>query len=308
MKMGVRAEELHAAGYDVAVFQINVPPEVSIQRDKDRARTVGAPTATISKQYQDEVEKDRGYFQLFDGYRDIKVLGDEIYANIYDLRDGSLLVPEELADKMKTKDGKPYTAEYAKQVLAKATKDLDDWLKQGGGRMPKNTIGQTLYKGMLSLVDKSGDRLGNQLTDFVVATYDPELMADDEIKAAAAQIAKLGGAREMFAKAQRELKPAGYKQGQVRRGDDGQLRDPTAAELDTKRHKVPFAVWKKMAIQSIRDRDDLSSKEKKDRIEKIATLKKGERYTDGPKLTAEEAKLHEQVKEIIREILLNKGR
>lgn len=308
MKMGVRAEELHAAGYDVAVFQINVPPEVSIERDKKRARTVGAPTATISQQYQDEVEKDRGYFQLFDGYRDIKVLGDEIYANIYDLRDGSLLVPKELADKMKTKDGKPYTAEYAKQVLAQATQDLTDWLKQGGGRMPLNTVGQTLYKGMLSLVDKSGDRLGNQLTDFVVATYDPELMADEEIKAAAATIAKLGGAREMFVKAQRELKPAGYKQGQVRRGDDGQLRDPTAAELDTKRRKVPFAVWKKMAIQSIRDRDDLSSDEKKDRIEKIATLKKGERYTDGPKLTAEEAKLHEQVKEIIREILLNKGR
>ena len=35
-------------------------------------------------------------------------------------------------------------------------------------------------------------------------------------------------------------------------------------------------------------------------------MKKGDRYTDGPKLTAEEAKLHDQVKEIIREILLTK--
>lgn len=304
MKMGVRAEELHDAGYDVAVFQINVPPEVSIQRDKDRARTVGAPTATISKQYQDEVQKDRGYFQLFDGYRDIKILGGDIYSNIYDLRDDSLLVPEELAKQMKTKDGKPYTAEYAKQVLAQATTDLDNFL-DASTREPFNKNGKVLYKGMLALLDKSGDKLGNRLTDFVVAAHDPELMQDPDIVAAGELIAKLGGAREMFAKAQRSQKVAGYKQGQAR-SQGGKLRDPTAAELDTKRSKVPFAVWKKMAIQSIRDRDDLSSDEKKDRIEKIATLKKGDRYTDGPKLTAEEAKLHAQVKEIIREILLTK--
>lgn len=304
MKMGVRAEELHDAGYDVAVFQINVPPEVSIQRDKDRARTVGAPTATISKQYQDEVQKDRGYFQLFDGYRDIKILGGDIYSNIYDLRDDSLLVPEELAKQMKTKDGKPYTADYAKQVLAQATEDLKNFLDPST-REPFNANGKVLYKGMLALLDKSGDKLGNRLTDFVVAAHDPELMQDSDIVAAGEKIAELGGAREMFAKAQRSQKVAGYKQGQAR-SQGGKLRDPTAAELDTKRSKVPFAVWKKMAIQSIRDRDDLSSDEKKDRIEKIATLKKGDRYTDGPKLTAEEAKLHAQVKEIIREFLLNK--
>jgi len=304
MKMGVRAEELHEAGYDVAVFQINVPPEVSIQRDKDRARTVGAPTATISKQYQDEVQDDRGYFQLFDGYRNIKILGGDIYANIYDLRDDSLLVPKELADEMKTKDGKPYTAEYAKQVLAKATKDLTDFL-DASTREPFNKNGKILYKGMLALLDKSGDKLGNNLTDFVVAAHDPELMQDPAIFAAAAKVAELGGARQMFQKAIRSKKVAGYKQGQAR-SQGGKLRDPTAAELDTKRSKVPFAVWKKLAIQSIRDRDDLSADDKKDRIEKIATLKKGDRYTDGPKLTAEEAKLHAQVKEIIREILLTK--
>jgi hypothetical protein len=147
--------------------------------------------------------------------------------------------------------------------------------------------------------------LGNNLTDFVVAAHDPELMQDPAIFAAAAKISELGGAREMFQKAIRSKKVAGYKQAQAR-SQGGKLRDPTAAELDTKRSKVPFAVWKKMAIQSIRDRDDLSSDDKKDRIEKIATLKKGDRYTDGPKLTAEEAKLHAQVKEIIREILLTK--
>ena len=304
MKMSVRAEELHEAGYDVAVFQINVPPEVSIQRDKDRARTVGAPTATISKQYQDEVDKDRGYFQLFDGYRDIRILGGDIYANIYDLRDDSLLVPKELADQMKTKDGKPYTPEYAKQILAKAETDLGNFLSEGG-RAPRNDNGKILYSGMLALLDKSGDKLGNRLTDFIVATQDPELMQDPAIVKAGTLIAELGGAREMFAKAQRSSKVAGYKQGQAK-SKDGKLVDPTAADLDAKRSKVPFEVWRKMVANDIKNRDDLSDDEKKDRIEKLANMKKGDRYTDGPKLTREEAKLHEQVKEIIREILLTK--
>ena len=305
MKMSARAEELNEAGYDVAIFQINVPPEVSIDRDKKRARTVGAPTASISKQYQDEVQKERGYFELFDGYRDIRVLGGDIYANIYDLRDDSLLVPEELADQMKTKDGKPYTAEYAKQVLAKATTDLTSFLTDGG-KAPRNKNGKILYKGMLALLDKSGDKLGNRLTDFIVATQDPELMQDADIVAAGETIAALGGARQMFAKAQRSAKVAGYKQGQAKSGEDGKLRDPTAGELGTKRSKVPFEVWRKMVANDIKNRDDLSDDEKKDRIEKLANMKKGDRYTDGPKLTAEEIKLYEQVKEIIREILLTK--
>ena len=304
MKMGVRAEELNEAGYDVAVFQINVPPEVSIQRDKDRARTVGAPTAAISKQYQDEVQKERGYFELFDGYRDIRVLGGDIYSNIYDLRDDSLLVDPELAKQMKTKDGKPYTAEYAKQVLQKATDDLGNFLNEGG-RAPRNDNGKILYKGMLALLDKSGDKLGNRLTDFIVASQDPELMQDPDIVAAGAKIAELGGARQMFAKAQRSAKVAGYKQGQAK-SKDGKLVDPTAADLGTKRSKVPFEVWRKMVANDIKNRDDLSDDEKKDRIKKLANMKKGDRYTDGPKLTAEEAKLHDQVKEIIREILLTK--
>ena len=158
---------------------------------------------------------------------------------------------------------------------------------------------------MLALLDKSGDKLGNRLTDFIVATQDPELMQDPDIVAAGAKIAELGGARQMFAKAQRSAKVAGYKQGQAR-SKDGKLADPTAADLDAKRSKVPFEVWRKMVANDIKNRDDLSDEEKKKRIEKLANMKKGDRYTDGPKLTREEAKLHEQVKEIIREILLTK--
>lgn len=312
MKMGVRAEELHDAGYDVAVFQINVPPEVSIQRDKDRARTVGAPTATISNQYQDEVQDDRGYFQLFDGYRNIKILGGDIYSNIYDLRDDSLLVPEELAKLMKTKDGKPYTAEYAKQVLATATQDLTNFLDPST-REPFNKNGKILYKGMMALLDKSGDKLGNNLTDFIVAAHDYKLMEDPAIFAAAAKVAELGGARQMFQKAIRSKKVAGYKQGKARSqepsvlGKGGKLRDPTADELGSKRSKIPFEAWRKMVANDIKGRDDLSDDEKKDRIKKLANMKKGERYTDGPKLTKEE-ELHEQVKEMVRNILLTKDK
>jgi hypothetical protein len=305
MKMGVRAEELQEAGYDVAVFQINVPPEVSIDRDKKRARTVGAPTAKISKQYQKEVQDDRGYFQLFDGYRDIKVLGGDIYSNIYNLDDDSLLVPEELAKQMKTKDGKPYTADYAKQVLAQATQDLTNFLDPST-REPFNKNGKILYKGMLALLDKSGDKLGNNLTDFIVAAQDWELLEDTAIFNAAAKVAELGGAREMFQKAIKSKKVAGYKQGKAR-SQDGKLRDPTADELGSKRSKVPFEVWRKMVANDIKGRDDLSDDEKKDRIEKLANMKKGDRYTDGPKLTKEE-ELHEQVKEMVRNILLTKDK
>ena len=305
MKMGVRAEELQDAGYDVAVFQINVPPEVSIDRDKKRARTVGAPTAKISKQYQKEVQDDRGYFQLFDGYRDIKVLGGDIYSNIYNLDDDSLLVPEELAKLMKTKDGEPYTAEYAKQVLAKATQDLTNFLDKST-REPFNKNGKILYKGMLALLDKSGDKLGNNLTDFIVAAHDYKLLMDPSIFAATAKVYELGGAREMFQKAIKSKKVAGYKQGKAR-SQDGKLRDPTADELGSKRSKVPFEVWRKMVANDIKGRDDLSDDEKKDRIEKLANMKKGERYTDGPKLTKEE-ELHEQVKEMVRNILLTKDK
>ena len=305
MKMGVRAEELQDAGYDVAVFQINVPPEVSIDRDKKRARTVGAPTAKISKQYQKEVQDDRGYFQLFDGYRDIKVLGGDIYSNIYNLDDDSLLVPEELAKLMKTKDGEPYTAEYAKQVLAKATQDLTNFLDKST-REPFNKNGKILYKGMLALLDKSGDKLGNNLTDFIVAAHDYKLLMDPSIFAATAKVYELGGAREMFQKAIKSKKVAGYEQGKAR-SQDGKPRDPTADELGSKRSKVPFEAWRKMVTHDIKGRDDLSDDEKKDRIKKLANMKKGDRYTDGPKLTKEE-ELHEQVKEMVRNILLTKDK
>ena len=206
---------------------------------------------------------------------------------------------------MKTKDGKPYTAEYAKQVLAQAIEDLGNFL-DGSTRVPRNENGEILYKGMMNLLDKSGDKLGNNLTDFIVAAHDYKLMEDPIIFKAAAKVAELGGARKMFQKAIRSKKVAGYKQGQAR-SQDGKLRDPTADELGTKRSKIPFEAWRKMVANDIKGRDDLSDDEKKDRIEKLANMKKGERYTDGPKLTKEE-ELHEQVKEMVRNILLTKDK
>ena len=54
-KMTSRIKALGKAGYDVAVFMVNVPTDVSVSRDQKRKRTVGAPTKSISSQYQREV-------------------------------------------------------------------------------------------------------------------------------------------------------------------------------------------------------------------------------------------------------------
>ena len=93
MKMAVRMEELKTAGYDVGIIMINVPTDISVAADTKRKRTVGEPTKDISKQYQDEVKKDRGYFTLFagktEGYEYMDVLGDDIYGN-FNLSTGEL--------------------------------------------------------------------------------------------------------------------------------------------------------------------------------------------------------------------------
>ena len=43
-------------GYDVAIFQVNVPPDFSVEADKDRPRTIGEPlTRDISNMYQKNI-------------------------------------------------------------------------------------------------------------------------------------------------------------------------------------------------------------------------------------------------------------
>lgn len=211
-KMSKRIEALTAAGYDVAIFQVNVPTETSVERDKARKRTVGEPTKAISQQYQQQVAQDRGYFEKFESNPRVTMLGDDIYANIFDLRDGSLLVDPEVAGAMKTKDGKPFTAEYAKDLLAKAKSDLQGFLSQ---REPTNPTGAALYDGMMELVSASGGKLGQGIGDFAAAAADENLMSNPKIAKAAEIVASLGGAKAALAKAQRGKKVAGKSFGKA---------------------------------------------------------------------------------------------
>lgn len=311
-KMIGRINELAKAGYDIAIMQINVPEEISVQRDQDRARTVGAPTATINQRYQQEVAQERRYFNQLSNHPRVTMLGDDIYANLFNLQTGKPLpgITDDMLNAMKTKDGNPYTPEYAASLLDEIKNNLQGFLLL---KEPNNPTGQTLYAGMLALIKATGGRAGNALTDFASVAQDKEIMAIPEIKAAAETIAELGGAKEMFAKAQRGAETAGQGLGTaVPTGEtdaDGNpiMREPTAQELGTTRNREDFETWRQKAIASIRARDDLSDKEKKKRIEKLGELEKDKRYTDGPKLTKEQ-KLHNAIREITKEILFNKGK
>lgn len=238
MKMAVRMEELKTAGYDVGVIMINVPTDISVKADKKRDRTVGEPTKDISKQYQDEVKQDRGYFTLFtgktEGYEYMDVLGDDIYGNFFNLSTGELRtdipITQAHVDASRNKDGVPYTPEYAKELLQKIKDDLGKLLGPN-----KNPRGAALVAGMRALVKASGGLLGNRLSDFAIATAatDKDYLSDSAIAKAAKIVASLGGAEAMFKKAQRSKKVAGKKQGTAVKGGDGKLRDPTARELGT---------------------------------------------------------------------------
>ena len=239
MKISVRMEELKEAGYDIGVVMINVPTDVSVKTDKKRDRTVGKKNTTdISKQYQDEVKKDRGYFTLLTGktagYEFMDVLGDDIYGNFFNLSTGELRtdipLTQDHVDASRNKDGVPYTPEYATQLLEKIKDDLKTLLGPG-----KNPRGQKLLKGMLALVKASGGLLGNRLSDFAIATVaeDKDYLSDPAIEEAATIVMDMGGAEGMFKKAQRSKKVAGKKLGTAVKGDDGKMRDPTARELGT---------------------------------------------------------------------------
>lgn len=221
-KMSKRIEALIKAGYDVAIFQVNVPTVTSVSRDAERSRTVGEPTKIISKKYQQQVAQDRGYFERFDSNPGVTMLGDDIYANIYDLRDDSLLVNPEVAKQMKTKDGEPFTAEYAKRLLAKTKTDLAGFLSD---REPANPTGSTLLQGMQELVTVSGGKLGQRIGDLAAAATDEKLMSNPSIAKATEVLSSLGGAKGAFGPAQRGRKTAGQKFGKSSDGTDATFSD-----------------------------------------------------------------------------------
>jgi hypothetical protein len=206
-KLVSRMKALMDIGYDIAVFMVNVPTDVSVDRDKKRARTVGEPTKTISQDYQKEVVKSRGYFEKLAGLKYATILGGDIYANLYDLRDNSLLpgITDDHVSAMKTRSGDTFTPEYAANLLGQTKSDLKSWLTAE----PINPAGKLVLRGMRKLVKVSGGKKGQNMIDLTAAMADPELAADPEISQAANHLAKLGGADAALGKAQRKKKNVG---------------------------------------------------------------------------------------------------
>ncbi len=163
-KISGRIQRLVDMGYDVAVFQITVPPSVSVSRDVERGeeggRSVGADRVDkINRQYQQQVVKDKGYEKAAQdinkvaGGPYVTILGGGVIPNIYALADfkgkkaGDLTVSDEEAKEV----GMPSFAKV-KGMVAQAKKDLAGFL--GGGN--KNPKGQAMIAGMRALVSAMG--------------------------------------------------------------------------------------------------------------------------------------------------------
>ena len=167
-KISGRIQRLVDMGYDVAVFQISVPPSVSVSRDKQRGeeggRSVGAKRVDkINKDYQKAVVQDKGYLKSAAainkvvGGNYVTVLGGGVVPNIYALESfgkfkaGDLTVSDEEAAAV----GNP-SFEQVKGMVDKAQKQLSSFL--GGLQNPK---GQAIVAGMKGLLSA----LGNEKVD-----------------------------------------------------------------------------------------------------------------------------------------------
>ena len=163
-KISGRIQRLVDMGYDVAVFQITVPPSVSVSRDIERGeeggRSVGGDRVDkINRQYQQQVVKDKGYEKAAQdinkvaGGPYVTILGGGVIPNIYALADfkgkkaGDLTVSDEEAKEV----GLPSFAEV-KSMVTQAKKDLAGFLS-GGNKNPK---GQAMVAGMKALISALG--------------------------------------------------------------------------------------------------------------------------------------------------------
>jgi len=201
-KMVNRIKNLTKLGYDVAVFMINVPTQASVERDARRKRVVGAErTAGISQAYQKDVVQSQGYLKALADNEHVTILSD-VYNNIFDLNTGDLLTkptvitPDMLPDDLNPeKNPEAFANEKAK--IEQAVSSLQQWVNTP----VENPGGQTVLKGMRTLVKKSGGKLGQNLNDIVVATRNEEFQ-DPDILAAAEHLGSLGGVKRTIRRSQ----------------------------------------------------------------------------------------------------------
>jgi adenylate kinase family enzyme len=184
-KMSGRIRAISDLGYDVAVLLVNVPTHVSVAADQGRDRTVGLERTTcISKEFQENVHK---YFANLSSRDNVTILGNEMYHNLYDLREksyGSLStgVSQEDIDCVRTPNGDVYDIAYATNLLNKIRSEFGDWVKN---RMPINQRGKDVVDSMRYLVTNSGGMLGRYLTD-IPLSYQGGV--DNKIVAAGAEV------------------------------------------------------------------------------------------------------------------------
>jgi len=174
-------------GYDVAIFQINVPPDFSVMSDQKRGeegeRTVGREmTRDIANKYQINVVRDAAYLQLGQE-RGVTLLSDEIYPNIFDVRTGNIRDDFDVSmtqdDRLELKDPKgerrsrymrnPFQGanwEEASDVLNTAQTNLSQWLAP---EVPFNPTGRVIYDALKYIQGQGVGTLGDEITE--IAQY-----------------------------------------------------------------------------------------------------------------------------------------
>lgn len=192
-KMTKRIKSLQRLGYKVAVLMVNVPPDVSIERDNKRARTVGAErTGAISQEYQKDVVQNRGYFKALQG-TGATILGGDIYPNLFNLDTNALLggITDEHVKAM----GNP-TAQGSLALLNNIRKDLGMFLSQDA-ELPAH--GAAIKKAMLTMIKLTGGEAGQNMIDLEMYWSDafreqyPQVVGNKDIEEAAKYLAWLGG-------------------------------------------------------------------------------------------------------------------
>ena len=208
-KMMKRVKSLQSIGYKVGVLMVNVPPDVSVERDNNRARTVGADrTRDISNTYQQAVVQERGYFKALQG-TGATVFGGDIYPNLFNLSTNTLLkgISPEHVKAM----GNP-TPEAAKALLDNIKKDVQMFLSPDS---PLTAHGEAIKAAMLKMIQITGGRNGQNMLDIEMYWSDafreeyPEVVGDKHIEQAAKYLSWLGGAEPSAKKANRSRKDIG---------------------------------------------------------------------------------------------------
>ena len=183
-------------GYDVAIFQINVPPDFSVMSDQKRGeegeRTVGREqTRKIANNYQTSVVKDAAYLQLGQE-RGVTLLSDKIYPNIFNVRAGTIRDNFDISmtqdDRLELKDPrgerrsrymqnpfKDATWDEARKILETAQTKLSEWLAPTA---PLNPTGRVIYDALKYIQGRGVGNLGDEITDII--QYGAEHMEDPE--------------------------------------------------------------------------------------------------------------------------------